>query len=546
MPKQIKYIYNHAPQLEANCVPASVSLNLWGRGTGKTYGLTGQRSYFFVVSMPKSIGAIGCPSFQHMMEHIFPQILKSWKTIGLREGEDFVCFKEPPAEWDQPHLTIKDYKRVISFRNGSAIKLFSFNYNSLTNGDSIDWVIIDEARLCKEEKVVQSLKCLRGNEEYFGHLSQHKSVTFVSDMPHTVSEFWLLEYLKQVDKVRETRVKQLVKDKAYCQGKLLKEKRGKIYKNAWAKLIADIDSEMNKLCIDFTYVSLASSLENIYVLGIQTLKNWKRTDTDIEFRMAVLNEIPQQVKNCYYSQLNPDRSRYYSPKPQQESDIDYLAKKNWTWDGDIDLNQGLYIAMDYNSDITCLSVGQMEGNTIKLLKSFYVTTKRKDVVVDFYEYYKDLLDAGTEVYYFFDNTAIVTDADKAIDESYAAKTVSELGWLGVSVTPIHLTQTTHSWRYSMWESILSGGDDNHPFDFKYNFDNNEDWEYAAQHTRVENRITKDGKAIFGKDKSDEKKRKIPPEKTTHLTECVDTLTIGLMMLYNEGDMEPVEGRGVVW
>ena len=464
--------------------------------------------------------------------------------MGLREGVDYVCFKEPPKHFDAPHLPIKDFKRTISFRNGSAIKLFSFNYNSLTNGDSCDWMIIDEARFCKQKAVSQAVKCLRGNEEYFGHLSQHKSVTFVTDMPRTQSEFWLLEYLKDVDKEKEKEVKQLLFEKSYLQNKLYDgKKKSKAVVFAINKMIADVDKRMNEVCIDFTYCSLASSFENIYVLGVNTLKNWKRSDTEEEFDISVRNIIPKQIQNCFYASVNSDRSKYYTPKPTSEHLVDYSEERNWTWDGDIDPSQPLYIGMDYNAKICCLMVGQLQDRVITFLKGMHVTSpkKRVDLIQKFSDYYGTR--PNKDVVYFYDNTAIAEDADKTIDESFAANTVNELEAAGFNVFPVKLSQTTHAYRFEFWGAIGDGGTEAHPFDFAYNGDNCTDWEYAAQHTQTTTRKIR-GKSGFGKDKANEKKEGYDPVKAPHYTEAGDTLAVGLAWIWNGGEV--MDSGGVIY
>lgn len=532
---QTKEIYVHSAQLITNAIPARLSVNIWGRGTGKTYGVTGIKAALNALLMPKSVGAIGCPSFQHMMEHIFPQIVKSWEALGYVEGRDFVCFEKPPKGFKHAHIKPRDHKRCIFFRNGSAIKLFSFNYNSLANGESIDWIIIDEARLCNEKKVSEALKCLRGNEEYFSHLSIHKSVVYVTDMPRTPSEFWLLKYKEQESLDRKAEIEELAEIRAYCntQSKIAKSKAERQKYEEFDKLMY---AELNEKCKDLTYVSFASSLENIYALGVDTIKNWYRTkSSDSDFDLAVLNLIPKTVDNCFYAGLEPGTHGYTNPMPLLHESINYRADRNCLWDGDIDDEQPLFIGMDYNADITSLVVGQLHGRTIKLLKVFYVTHpgKRSDVVKLFADYYQ--FHSNKQVVYFYDNTAKGRDADKDEYETFAVRTINELYDAGYDVNAINLSQTLQENRYDIWGDILKGGSDKYDFDFKYNMENASQFEYCAARTQTKIHY-KDHYSVTKKDKSSEKSRKVLPQDATHITEAMDTLLIGLLKyatLYSE-------------
>ena len=526
-----KYVHNHTQQLYSNVLPSSISVNIWGRGTGKTWGVTARKAYMNVVLMPRSVGAIGCPSFTHMMEHIWGELVKSWEDMGLVEGKDFVCFEKPPEKWKKPFRKIakNQYGRCIFFRNGSVIKLFSYNYNSLSNGDSIDWLIIDEARLCKKNKIDESIKCLRGNEEHFGHLSVHGSVVYVSDMPRNPNEFWLLDFRTQVDKQRIDEVMNW----AYILS-VLQQKRVKTQNDREkAKLDKDIklvNDEINVLSQGLTVVSLASSLDNIHALGPNKLKQWKATSTEYDWSVSVLNEIQQRVTNGFYPYLDETEHGYHTPRPRHE--VNYREKRNCTWDGDVDVTQPLIIGMDYNSDISCITVYQLQDLTIKLIKSFHVLhpKKREDVVAEFLNYYSAL--PIKRVVYCYDNTATGEDADKKQDETYAYKTQDELTKGGFEVEPLYLNQTTHVYRYDLWQGVLKGEHPEMPnVTFCYNMDNASNWQFACSQTQTEIKI-KNGKSSFGKDKSGERKRLVSAVMLPHLTEAGDTGLLGVIQYYN--------------
>lgn len=545
MTQQIKYIHNHTQQLFSNIIPSTISVNIWGRGTGKTWGVTARKAYYNSVIMPRSVGAIGCPSFTHMMEHIYGELVKSWEDMGLVDGKDFVCFQKPPENWKKPYRKIakNQYGRCVFFRNGSVIKLFSYNYNSLSNGDSIDWLIVDEARLCKKNKIDESIKCLRGNEEHFGHLSTHGSVVYVTDMPRNPQEFWLLEFRKQ----EKAEIVQEVMNYAFIVSELqLAElKAGTASKKErFRKDIELLNKEINRLCMNLTTVTFASSLDNIHALGPNKLKQWKNNSTTYDWRVAVLNEIQQQVTNGFYPCLEEGVHGYFTPRPRDYINIDYKGKRDCRWDGDIDPTQPLIIGMDYNAKISCLSVYQLQNYTVKLIKTFTVLHPftRKDVVQDFIDYYKPM--PNLKVVYCFDNTAIGQDADKRLKDTFAYKTITELTDELQDIESIKLSQTEHKVRYDLWQGVLRGEHPEMPnVRFAYNIDNAQKWQYAASQTKTEIKVSR-GVTTFGKYKGDELKNTIPAEELPHITEASDTGLLGVIAYYSLNGAKKIDYEAI--
>lgn len=87
--------------------------------------------------------------------------------------------------------------RFIFWWNGHQTKLFSLDRKALSNGESVDAMVIEEARLCNYHLLIETLRTVRGGSEHFGHLSMHGSILMVTDRPRQPQEKWLLEYAKQ-------------------------------------------------------------------------------------------------------------------------------------------------------------------------------------------------------------------------------------------------------------------------------------------------------------------------------------------------------------
>ncbi|GHT62281.1 hypothetical protein AGMMS50239_15170 [Bacteroidia bacterium] len=86
--------------------------------------------------------------------------------------------------------------------------------------------------------------------------------------------------------------------------------------------------------------------------------------------------------------------------------FDKIQDESCLQDSDLDRDQPICIAMDYNSNINWIVAGQQHGKTMRTLKSFYVKYDRKlrEAVQDFCTYYRHQREKT--VVYYYDTTAL--------------------------------------------------------------------------------------------------------------------------------------------
>ena len=180
---------------------AKSEVDIAGRGTGKSYiiGLDIDR---IVRKMPRSISAITGQTYGQIMTRTLPSTLKCLELRGYEKGKDYVIDLQPPRGWQTPFEKVSKFKNFISFRNGTGFLLLSQDRSGSARGPNIDREIVDEALTLDKAQYDQEVSPTnRGNEEHFGFRSsnpirQHHGFRFVSSMPYSQDQRWLLDFGK--------------------------------------------------------------------------------------------------------------------------------------------------------------------------------------------------------------------------------------------------------------------------------------------------------------------------------------------------------------
>ena len=282
---------------------------------------------------------------------------------------------------------------------------------------------------------------------------------------------------------------------------------------------------LNELRKDSVWYSEASSLDNIQILGEDQIKQWRREMMWPVFQASILNKRVVHSENGFYFLLDTDIHTY------EDFDYNYIEGlgihlpngvfNDCRKDRDLIKNKPFEIAMDYNAAINSLVVGQETDRYLRVLKSFFVTSKDKkilpDLIDEFCEYYQ--YHNCHEVNYYFDHTAIGTDSTRL--ESLADIVTNQFisnGWI---VRRFYIgQQPRHDTRYRMWQAVFKENE----LKFKpvrFNRENCKSVLTSMQLAGV--RVGKNG---FEKDKRSEANKLIPQEDATHLSDAMDTLYIG--------------------
>ncbi len=502
---------------------------VWGRGTGKTQGPIAHRSTSFANKMPRGATGIVGKTYMQLLDRTLPPLLKAWETLGYYENIHYWVKTRPQDKLNipKPLYKVLHPEYSIFWWNGHVFHLISQDRPGLANGKTLDNIICDEARFLNHQRYTDDIAPInRGNLEYFSHLPEHHSVTMYSDMPRDPKGKWLLEKKAQMDSkgIAEIAFMQYEQNKIKQQMLLPNltdgQKRYLIRKhNEYQKVLDGLRFKYP------VYYSEASSLDNLAILGEAQIRQWRREMLKEVFQAAILNMNIIMLDDGFYHLLDTDYHCY--------NDFDYAyidgldihlppgALNDCRKDRDLIRNKPIDVAFDYNTKIKSLVCGQDTQRAYRVLKSMFVKKEQKkiltDLVDEFCEYYR--YHQAKEVNYFYDNTALVTDATRleTLADIVHAQFIKN-GWacnrIDIGVQPYHTT------RYRMWEEVLA--EKNPAFQpIRINRMNCENLITSMQSTAV-----RQGKNGWEKDKRPELNNAVKPEDAPHLGDALDTLYIG--------------------
>jgi hypothetical protein len=521
----VKKIHVNVPQLLYAIVQAQVSVLIWGRATGKSEGPGALFTINNIHSMPRSNGLIMGTTYEQILTRTLPPLIAVWEKWGYRENEHFWIRKFAPAnlKLDKAYRHPVTADHYIHWYNGSGIYLVSQDRPGTINGVRSQWCLADEAKFLNKKKFdTEAIPTMAGHAELFGHLSNYLSKLFMSDMPTTSGQKWLLDYEQQMDREAVELIIKAMAKVVKLQEELstLKPIQRAQNANRIKRLLHDI----NELRRGTVYFSEASTLENIHVLGVDAIKEFKRVMNEWDFRVSILNERILRIENGFYSNLDPDKHGYSA---NNYAYIDTLpavyrgnANRDCRWDADLSVTVPLEIACDYNNAINCIVTGQEMNNHFRLLSSIFVKHPHllNDCVKKWHDYYK--YHPNKDVIYWYDSTAKKRSSRTDITDSDEwAMELEKLGW---SVIRKDIGQIgSHKSRYLFWGRLLKGDDKRLPV-FSYNRDNAYYWQVSASQAGVIRKADN-----IEKDKRSERHDSgVPAEESTHISEAADVLLYG--------------------
>lgn len=513
-------IHLNKPQFLLNAIKAHINIVLWGRGTGKTERALCDFMLNNIQQMPRGVGGLVGATYDQILTRTIPALVSGLSSYGLKKDLHYFIGKEPPKSFIKqgfklPYKMPESPKHFIFFWNGAGLYLFSLDRPALANGASIDWLIGDEAKRFDNERLKNDvLLTIRGNAQYFGHLSGHQSIMLASDMPNTQKGAWLLDYAEKMDP-------EIIEAIFYLQMKLnaaIKKARQVGTNNALPikRQIKKLEAALFDLRQNSVFVSFASTIENRHVLGANTFENYLETLDKRAFFEGVLNLILTGSKNGFYALFDEDLHGYTA---SNFTELDRGGPKNSSWDADINPAAPLDIALDFNASINSLVVGQKEGRTGKIINAFFVKSPGliKDVLADFARYYAQ--HKNKQAVFYYDQTAIGANAATAYN--FAQEVINTLNKLGWKVQKKYIGAAwQHETKYALWADVLGEKSFDLP-KIRININNAGALVASMQNARAI--PSGDG---FKKDKSDEKKINYPQELAPHLSDAADTLLIG--------------------
>jgi hypothetical protein len=490
------------PQARALTVMANEIWCPWARATGKTTVLGVNWCLHKVEVMPGSIGGLVCTSFEDWKNKISQPFFAGLQMMGYKDGEDYCYGKRPPADWQKPLLPIIDFKNVISFPNGTCIIIISLFMKGSANGLSLQWLYVPEVKLMKEGQLRSEVfPILRGLYKEYGKSPWYGAKLMETDK-YAPDIYWILEKQKLHDEKKVMAVLYWQLQYNELRGKLLTAPESTA--NKYKRTMRAIQALLDTLRRDLVYYGEANALDNIENIGEAYIENMRRSLTDYEFRISILNENPMKVEKSFYPGRNDNHL--------------------YCMDKDDDVSKPLVVALDYQASISPLVACQFSERvtgkrTLNFLQAHYVLQPLglRHVVDAFCEANK--LRPCKEVIYLYDHTAVAKDS---VRNPYWVEVEDAFKKNGWSIRSIYMGAAPgHSEKYRKMDHWFAEDTDTTVPIRMHKI-------HCAHMIMSMDMAGLKNNAGIEKDKSTEKKKNYPQHLATHFSDVFDQLAWGLL------------------
>ncbi len=521
------------------------------RATGKSF-ITG-----FVIDenirvMPRGITSVAQATIGQALTKTLPSAFKMMEMLGYKRWDpitktgDYVVCRTPPDGWYRPYEHLMSYEYCISFSNGHALYILTQEGNS--RGPNADYNITDEALTINKEKFDKEVAPTnRGNEHVFGKKAvnpiwKHHGNTFLSSMPYTYEQKWLLEPAKYYEEERGIRLFDLWNKIVKLQMQLIDAKLqndAKLFRDIWNETVRLRQMITPFVSRDGTLFMLGSIFDNLANVGMNYICNQYKVMDKLSFMVEILNYMIEKIDSCYY-QLE-ERHVYYNAT--NDSFIrDFAEDSEYNWkkleqeddsrrDLDCNPNMPIEITCDWGSNASFMEVAQERNYDFynKVLTKEPVDNNINEFIVKRDESDDIMINALVDKFirhYRYHNKKVVHfyrdrygDAKRANNKkTYNEIAVDRLisaGWDVIQHTHAGLEPPQHD-KYLLWGMILSEKDRRFPIK-RFNGNRCKYTLISMNNTRV----IEDSQGKFTKDKRSERNKSILPEEATHLGDAVD-------------------------
>lgn len=538
---------------QATCVilPYRTGYFIHSRATGKSF-IAGSVIDDNVRSMPRGITTLAQATIGQALTKTLPSAFKMLEMLGYKRWDpitktgDYVVCRQPPEGWYRPYEHIMSFEHCITFSNGHCLYILTQEGNS--RGPNADYNITDEALTIDKEQFDQEVAPTnRGNEHIFGKKSlnpvyKHHGNTFLSSMPYTQEQRWLLEPAEYYEKERGIRLFDVWNRMVRLQMQLIDAKLAKdvkLFKDIWNETVRLRQTITPFVSRDGVLFSLGSIFDNVANIGMSYICDQYRLMEKLSFMVEILNYMIEKVDGCYY-QLD-ERHVYYNAI--NDSYIrDFAENTDYDWrklggnddsrrDLDCNPNLPLEITCDWGSAASFMEVAQernfdfvtkmlTEQPVDNNINEFFVKPDDSDDTM-----VNSLIDKFCDFYRYHINKTVHFYRDKYGDARRAnsKKTYNEIaiqrlerhGWTVIQHTHHGIEPPQHD-KYLLWAAILAETDPRFP---KKRFNGN-----RCRYTLISmnnTRVIEDSSGKFTKDKRSERNKSVLPEQATHLGDAVD-------------------------
>ncbi|MDD4516755.1 hypothetical protein [Massilibacteroides sp.] len=515
--------YLNIPQMQ--CIladPKELYANM-GRGLGKSTEIIAHLTANRVYDMPRAGFLIMGRTYKQILTKTLPATVDGWNKRGFVEGVHYVIGEKPPWPVKAYGAPVKDYHHFISFYTGTGFHLGSQDRAGLVNSLTVWGIFGDESKLLLEDRFKEdAIPTLRGNKELFKDNPHNRCIVLTSSMPPLPEGQWLYDMEKRMD---ESKIEAIINLAWFVEELKLKySEAGEYFKPRIAKKIKSYSKKLNEWRQGSVMYAEASSLANIHILRPDYILQQK----DIlkgKFRTEILNLRPTRGESLFYANLL--HRHFYT-----DFNYPYLDRFNYknikehdNCEGDNDLvkNHPLIIGMDFGANLNCIVTTQrLESiQEIRFLKNHWV---KPPLIIDhvcqeWCDYYST--HANRDLTFYYDSTGNNRQPNTNLTFAQQATRVFEKNGWNVSCQTIGGSNPQHDKKYLLWNLMLL--ETNRAlYKVRINEANAADLKYSMEFAPAK----EDSNGKIQKDKSSERKKTIPAEEATHLSDAADTIVFG--------------------
>ena len=536
----------NTPQLFSVLCNAKSEVDIEGRGTGKSHKI-GWEINQNVRNMPGSISSITGRTFGQIYTRTLPSSIKFLEKIGYEKNKDFKIGGKPPKGWKSPYEVVTKFENFISFANGTGFLMLSQEREGSSRGPNLDREIVDEALTLNKARYDSEVSpANRGNEEHFGRKSpnpikQHHGFRYVSSMPYSQDQRWLLDYGKYYEEEAGIMLFDIWNRIVKMQLQLIDAKKKddvKLFTSIWNEIVRLKKQITPFVSKDGVLFVLANAFDNIDNLGFSYILREYDKQSLLTFMIEILNWVIDKVEDCYYH-IDPQKHVYYDAynddyirgiAEDTDWDADKLESPGCQADLDCDPSKPLEVVPDWGSAINLFSVGQERNYNFAtkiiepvdcFINEFFNKPQNvnkvmiTDLVEQFCNYYQN--HPTRDIVYFRDKYGDSRNPNVKNSLSYnnqAIELFEKKGWRVEPRSHKGMEPPQHD-KYLLWVNILKGEGPNFP---KIIF-NGKNCKYTLISMNNTKLIERNGK--FNKDKNSEYSKKILPEEATHFSDAAD-------------------------
>lgn len=424
--QNVRY-FNRAQQ-ECLLVSANTTCIVASRRFGKSF-LVAAHILRNVQSMPGGTGAFVASSYRQAHERTLPSALAALHELGYIRDIHYVIGKRPPARlgYARPNIPPDDWSNVVAFYNGSIMVIISQDVPLSANSLTLDWVICDEAKGLKFDKLKDEVFAANGGSmRFFADSPWHHAVSIFSDMPAGKEGSWILNYREKMD----TRIIDAVMQLAAERNVLLQREQTDYVR----KHLRELDENLAFLRRRAVYYREWSIFENIDLVGVDYVRRMRRDLPPLVFQTSILCRRLTTLTGGFYPNFSERLHCYIAnnnrPLEMEGWQPDERGDYGCLLDADLDFDAPIAVAFDFNANINWLVAGQVKGSRLQVIRSFYVKYQRKirEVVDDFCRYYRH--HRSKAVVFYYDTTAIGSNYAVSSDD-FASVVVEQFyrnGW----------------------------------------------------------------------------------------------------------------------